>query len=494
MVEPVELESEKNDNPQEQKDSFIFFGSIFIAILYDFLFIDKIAGVSYPLFILGVYGLLYKKVKESLAKKYCFENLLMLVIGLLALTYLFFSNQVLRSINSILIPFLFVSHSLLLTETSRYEWSRIGFIKDVMKGMFVWPFEKIVKPFHVMQELLIKDNGRMKDSVTKKVITGIILSLPVLVLVIALLSSADLVFGNMMQQIFRNIEFGDIILHTLLIGFITITTFSFFWSATYSNRKKVPYINIEPKLDVISILTVLSLLNIVYGAFSYIQFAYLFGSIFNQLPDGFTYAEYARKGFFELIVVVIVNVAIVLVSLKYTKLAGGRTVQAFKILNCGLIMSTFIMLFSSFFRMYLYEEIYGYTYLRVFTHEFMLMLFFILGVTLYKVWSDKLNIAKWYIVISLISYVLINYINVDVFIAQKNMERYYKTGTIDVSYLSEMSHDTTVYIKELTNSPNPQISAEAQEYIDMRKNLLASEKNWQSYNLSKQRAFSILNQ
>lgn len=492
MAELVELESEKKDNPQEQKYNFIFFGSIFIAILYDFLFYDKIAGVSYSLFILCVYVLLYKKVKESLTKKYCFENLLMLVIGLLSLTYLFFSNQVLRSINSLLIPVLLVSHILLLTETSRYEWSRIGFVKDVMKGIFVWPFENIFKLFHVMQELIIKDNGLMKDSVTKKVITGIIFSLPVLLLVIALLSSADLVFGNMIQQIFRNIDFGDIIIHTLLIGFITIMTFSFFWRITYSNREKVPYKNIDPKLDVISVLTGLSLLNIVYGAFSYIQFAYLFGSIFNQLPEGFTYAEYARKGFFELIIVVIVNVAIVLVSLKFTKLAGGRTVQAFKILNCGLIISTFIMLFSSFFRMYLYEEIYGYTYLRVFTHEFMLMLFFILGVTLYKVWSNKLNLAKLYIVISLISYVLINYINVDVFIAQKNMERYYKTGNIDVTYLSEMSHDTTVYMKELTNSPNPQISTEAQESIDMRKNLLAAENNWQSYNLSKERAYSIL--
>jgi hypothetical protein len=489
----VEQPSDKENNQLDEKHKIILVGSFLVAILYDFLFYDKMTGASYPIFIFFMYTLMYKKIKNFLAKRWYFEGFLMLTILILSLTYLFFSNQVLRMINSILIPALFVAHILLITEKNRYGWFRMGFLQDILRGILVWPFVHILNLFHVIPKLTVEDNELTKNSVIKKVMVGIIFSLPVLVIVIALLSSADLVFGNMVKQIFSNIGFADIIIHTLLIGFITILTFSFFWGLTYSTRAQVPYRNIDPKLDVISVLTGLCLLNIVYGVFSYIQFAYLFGSIFNLLPEGFTYAEYARRGFFELVVVAIVNVAIVLGSLNLTKVAGIRSVKAFKILNCGLLVSTLVMLFSSFFRMYSYEEVYGYTYLRVFTHEFMLMLFFMLGITLYRVWSNKLNLAKWYIVISLISYVIVNYINVDVFIAQKNMERYYKTGKIDVIYLSEMSYDTTSYLKELTNSQNLLISAEAQKAIEARNKTLAVEEKWQSYNLSKQRAASLLN-
>jgi hypothetical protein len=251
--------------------------------------------------------------------------------------------------------------------------------------------------------------------------------------------------------------------------------------------------NTVPKLDVVSVLTGLCLLNMVYSVFCYIQFSYLFSSVFSLLPEGFTYAEYARRGFFELIAVAIVNVAIVLGSLNFTKLTGVHLSKAFKILNCGLIVSTLVMLLSAFFRMYLYEEVYGYTYLRVFTHLFMLMLFFLLVVTLYRVCLGKLNLAKWYIVIGLTSYVLVNYLNVDVFIAAKNMELYYKTGTIDINYLSDMSYDTTLYLKELTRSPNVRLSSQAQAVIKQRETALVTEGKWQSYNLSKQRAVELLN-
>ena len=347
--------------------------------------------------------------------------------------------------------------------------------------------------FHVVPKLIMRENKLIKNSIIKKVMVGVIYSLPILVIVIALLSSADLVFGNMVKQVFGNVRFVDIIVHTLRIGFIKIMAFSFFWGVTYSTRTQAAYQNIEPKLDVVSVLTGLCLLNIVYGVFSYIQFAYLFGSVFNLLPEGLTHAEYARRGFFEMVVVAIVNMAIVVGSLKFTKITGESSGKVFKILNCGLIISTLVMLLSSFSRMYLYEEVYGYTYLRVFTHEFMLMLFIMLGVTLYRMWSNKLNLVKWYIVISLVSYVMVNYINVDVFIAQKNMERYYRTGKIDVIYLSEMSYDTTPYLEELTTSSDARISVTAKKAIENRKKALALEGQWQSYNLSKQLAIGVLN-
>lgn len=493
MVEFVEQVSDDDYEQLNKKNGFILVLSLLVAVLYDVLFYDKIAGISYPIFIILLYAVMYQNMRKFLLKRWCFQCFLTLPVLALSLTYLFYSNQVLRTINSLLIPVMLVAHILLITEKKQYDWFRWGFSKDILHGLLVRPVAHISKIVHLIPKLTGKDNERTKYSIIKRVLVGIFLSLPVLVIVIALLSSADLVFSNIVDKALSNINFADIINQMLLIGFITVLAGSYLWGLTYSARDQVCCQDVNPKLDEVGVLTGLCLLNIVYGVFSYIQFAYLFGSLSNLLPEGFTYAEYARRGFFELVVVAIVNVAIVLGSLNLTKISGVLPGRIFKILNGGLVASTLVMLFSSFVRMYLYEEVYGYTYLRVFTHEFMLMLFFMLCITLYRVWSGKLNLAKWYIVISLISYVLVNYINVDVFIAQKNMERYYKTGLIDVDYLAGMSYDTTPYLEELTEAPNALLATSAQKAIAVRQRELALEGNWQSYNLSKQRAIDLLN-
>ncbi|MBP2644001.1 MAG: hypothetical protein H6Q67_1888 [Firmicutes bacterium] len=74
----VELVPEQDEEHKREKKTygFLLAGSILIAILYDFLFYDKVAGVSYPIFIFCVYAVLYRKVKAILIKKECFESFL----------------------------------------------------------------------------------------------------------------------------------------------------------------------------------------------------------------------------------------------------------------------------------------------------------------------------------------------------------------------------------------------------------------------------------
>lgn len=102
-----------------------------------------------------------------------------------------------------------------------------------------------------------------------------------------------------------------------------------------------------------------------------IQFSYLFGSLTDGLPRDFTFAQYARKGFFELVAVTLINLVLLTGNMYFVKASGKKLDRAVKILNTILVMSTFIMLLSAHFRMSLYEDAYGFTYLRVLTHAFM---------------------------------------------------------------------------------------------------------------------------
>jgi hypothetical protein len=307
-----------------------------------------------------------------------------------------------------------------------------------------------------------------------------------------LLSSADFVFQQRVQEVIVNISIKQAINHTLLIGLISLIAFSYLWGLLHTRKVQVTSLDAPKKLDEVIILTGLFLLNAVYVLFSWIQFSYFFGSIYNFLPRGLSYAEYARSGFFELIVVVLINTAIVLGGLNYTKITGVLSGRMFKGLNSALLISTFIALFSAHSRMSLYEAEFGYTYLRVFPHAFMVMIFCMLSITLYRVWSDRINLAKWYITIGLMAYVLINYLNVDVLIAKKNMERYYNTGNIDVNYLASMSYDTLPYLEILTQAQNQPIAAAAKQAIEQKRTILSTNGKWQSYNLSEQQAKKFL--
>jgi ABC-type multidrug transport system fused ATPase/permease subunit len=237
-------------------------------------------------------------------------------------------------------------------------------------------------------------------------------------------------------------------------------------------------------IDPTVLLTILSLLNIVYIIFAVIQFAYLFGGNTFILPSSFTYAEYARRGFFELIVVTVINFAILFFSITFVKKESRKASTIF----------TFILLISAFYRMVLYEMAYGYTYLRIFVQAFMILLFVLFIINLVYVWYSKMPIISAYILCSLILFVILNFANVDVIIARNNINRYYSTGEIDVNYLEGLSCDAVAETARLLDCKDEEIVTQVKDYFEREKEILAEQSDWQSYNLSKIKAQKILDE
>ena len=136
------------------------------------------------------------------------------------------------------------------------------------------------------------------------------------------------------------------------------------------------------------------MVNAVYILFCVIQFTYLFGGeeVIRSIPD-YTYAEYARRGFSELIVVTVINLSILLIGLHFTK-NDGKLDRLVLALRCLLVLCTVIMLYSAHLRLKLYEEAYGYTYARIFAHTFIGLLFVLFMLTLYKLLAEGIPFAQ----------------------------------------------------------------------------------------------------
>lgn len=172
----------------------------------------------------------------------------------------------------------------------------------------------------------------------------------------------------------------------------------------------------------ITVNTVLTVLNVVYLLFSIVQFLYLFANL--GIVEDFDYATYARRGFFQLMFVTLINFAIIIItSLNKRETTKGINIYT-KIMNMLLIVFTVVMILSSFLRMYLYEQEYGYTFLRLLVY-FILVTELILAIpTFVYVFNKKISLLKYYIVIISVMLVILNFTNVDKTIARRNVDKY----------------------------------------------------------------------
>ena len=281
----------------------------------------------------------------------------------------------------------------------------------------------------------------------------------------------------------------------------------FLWSIlkSYDEKKKPAYLRIRWKkfLDPIVLITIISLLNIVYTVFSVIQFTYLFRGESFVLPSSYTYAEYARRGFFELVAVSVINFIIILIAVSFIRKENRRVHLASKVLLSLLVGLTFILLISAFYRMLIYEQAYGFTYLRIFVQALMVLLFFLFIINIIYIWYMKMPIIKSYFIMTLMVYIILNFTNVDLIIARNNIDRYVETGQIDMEYLKGLSYDVIPEMQRLINIDLKSESTSAVRQQDIKDEVLLffndkkleldNQEHWQSLNISRYRASRIVN-
>lgn len=487
----IQKENLSNSNILKRTYYILLFIGLAIGVLFDILFYKKTSGISYPIFIASLLVVFFISMRISRVQLNNRAWVLAVPILVLSATLCIYSNIVLRNLNFLLIPVLMITLSALVANINKAPWSDFRFIADIIKRILI-PFESIHKPFTIFFGMISLDNRDKRKIAALKIFIGVIISVPLLAIIIWLLSSADIVFKNL----FTDIPFWTMIKHVIIVLLVSIYIFSFIFSifkVKKSNEKKV-YSKIGWKLfiDPTVLLTILSLLNIVYIVFAVIQFAYLFGGNTFMLPSSFSYAEYARRGFFELIAVTVINFAILFFSITFIKKESRKANIVIKSFLSALVIFTFILLISAFYRMVLYEMAYGYTYHRIFVQVFMILLFLLFIINLIYIWYSRMPIVSAYILCSLILFVLLNFANVDVIIAKNNINRYHSTGEIDINYLEGLSYDAIPITVGLLDCQDEEIAAQARDYLEREKEILTDQSSWQSFNFSKVKAQRIL--
>ena len=202
---------------------------------------------------------------------------------------------------------------------------------------------------------------------------GLVVSLPVVLVFTALLTKADPVFALRLGELL-DVDILAFIGHVtgvLVYGWIAA---GYLRSAVLRER---PAHRLPPRLawvtlGRIEVAVVLGSLDLLFSAFVWIQLRYLFGGTeWVRQVAGLTYAEYARRGFFELVTVAALVLPLLLVAhwlLEPESLAEARMFLALAGVQVVLVL---VMLASALERMRLYRAEYGLTELRFYTTVFM---------------------------------------------------------------------------------------------------------------------------
>lgn len=309
----------------------------------------------------------------------------------------------------------------------------------------------------------------------RSVARGLLIALPILVVFGLLLASADTIFAGYLTDalnVFSLTNAEDLVVHTLILAGVSwlscgalaygvlrpepavvqpvviddpviaeVLESSYadvFGADAAAKRKRQPF-----RLALLESSIVLGAVDLMFGVFVVVQMAYFFGGrSLVTAETGWTFAQYARRGFFELVAVSVLVLGLILWLDRVTPRTTVRQHTVFRVLAVGMIALTGVMLVSASGRMSLYEEAYGYTHLRLYTHTFMLWLGVLLGVVVLELMVLARRFFAIGVTLCAIGFLAtLNLMNVDYAIAEQNIARYQHGEELDVVYLHSLSAD-----------------------------------------------------
>jgi hypothetical protein len=478
----------------------LFWTALIVAWLYDLLFWEKPLGISFPIFAAAwLAAALFLAWKEN--RRAAPRALLLL------LPAVYFAVMAAVRLEPMSLFFSAIcalgALGLMANTWLGGGWLRYSFSDylaagvQVLAAAVVRPFELFARRSSAVTSLEAGRSGsRQPWRRSLPVVRGLLLALPVVVVFSALLASADQVFSQALGDFFRLFDLERLAEYVPRLVWILVLAFLLagIWLHLLFHSRDERLIGLErPWLPSFLGFTessiVLGSVDLLFAFFVAIQLRYFFGGQANISAAGFTYAEYARRGFGELVVVAFFSL---LLFLTLSTISIRSTVvqrRAFSGMGLALVILLGVMLVSAFQRLLLYEAAYGFTRLRIYTHIFIIWLALLLLVLAVL---ELVRRPRAFALASLLAVfgfgATLTLINVDALIVRQNVQRIAFGSALDTAYLASLSPDALPILVELHGSgalPAP-AEVEVGGFLACQLAFLDSQElPWQSFHFSR---------
>lgn len=440
----------------------LFAGALIICLfLANTLLNTGGAGFFFPFCVVLLYGLFYAftgfdklwESREALAMQ--------IFIFLLSLGFLYNQEVLTNTVTFLTLLAAVPLHLMYCTGKSDPVEDGARVIRKAFLAVFPYTFGNFDVPYRKLFKGMRRGS---KGQGVLFTVLGLVCTIPFLVILTLLFSNADFAFAQSLSKItfyFYDLPVAKII-GTILLGVLmTVYILPLFFAldADYpqseaGGKRK----GILPNAAVTSFLAVLIALEVY---FSYFQVRYLFLNL-GTLPEGMSYAEYARGGFFEIAAATLLTVALIFAATVLTRRDEDEELP----LSVRLLLTVFsacvaLMFASSYYRMLMYMDAYSMTIRRVGVCWLMaLMLAVLIGVIIY-IWKPDFALTRYTIFTVLVFVLALNLMHLGATVSKNNVDRYFKeqeaevkTGyQLDENYLYTLLPASAPDLVRLENTP-----------------------------------------
>lgn len=339
---------------------------------------------------------------------------------------------------------------------------------------------------------------------------GVACALPVLLIVIPLLMSSDEAFSNLLGKLAVD-NAAELIFSVILGVFAFLMIYSRLFTLP-KTAKKEKGISTSRGIPTSTLCVALSMVSLIYVLYLVSQLAYFFDAFSGLLPKGFTVAEYARKGFFEMCAVCAINLLLIFLAALVSRKKEGRTPLSVRLFSLFLCLFSMVLIATALSKMFLYIDSFGMTHLRILTSVFMVFLAVMFIAVGLRLFIAKVPYMKIAMVTASALLIATCYANVDGIIAEYNVTAYRtdKLDSIDMDTIQALDRDTAVpWLLKLLDDKDPNVVEEAERMLeyafDEHFEVDAYWKNskyisvyedkgidWRAYNLAYARAYELL--
>ena len=330
------------------------------------------------------------------------------------------------------------------------------YLPSVMtQGMFDYPISNMGKQPKAVSQAT-GGSGIFKRILI--IIAALMLTAPLTLIVASLLISADENMAKMLDGLFDFI-FSKGIWYTAQQLILSIPLACYIFGMMYSNVHRIAERDASNekwqrkllnsrRISDLALCTAATPLCVMYLLFFISQASYLMSAFSGTLPDNFSYAEYARRGFFELLWIALINLAVIIFLNLLAKRNSPAAVKFYSILICFF---TLVVIASALSKMVMYISVYGLTRLRLFTGWFMALIALVFIFIIIRQFTPKLNLSAAVSVTFTLMFALLVFARPDFVIAKYNtyMDKNGKLDYYRSDYLLELSDDALcVYLSE----------------------------------------------
>lgn len=460
--------------------------SLLYGVVYTFCMYRNPAGITFPLLVvatLALAALCLKKIRQEAAdgggemgkmeKRRWFRPCTfpyLVAMALLGISTCLTANDFFHSFNKVAIVMLF-SAAMLHQLYEDGKWS----FPIYMRNLFVFWGSCLSSLFKVFSHAATYRAEETEISERKKkasaILKGVGLACLVLLVVLPLLVSSDLIVAEWMITFLEDISFAEGIFITFDF-FVGIILFYAFLAGLFRQNIGGAANKEKKRAESLTGITFISILAVIYVFYAAVQIIYLFLRA-GTLPGDLTYSQYAHEGFWQLLLVSMLNIVMILVCMQ--------VFQKHKVLNVLLLvisLCTCVMAASAAYRMILYVGAYGLTFLRILVLWFLGVLSLVMVGMMVAIFKERFPLFQYSVAVLACCYIAFSFVRVDAVIASYNIKNWETMRMTDVWYLMSLSEDAAPYIAKIEPEMVADLEENYENWSDVSdENFLVAQKN-----------------